>query len=76
MNEITLCHGITLFLGNFTAITTISNIQCVYKWNVRVRFQGDEEGDLKVMGKYRSLETSIKCHSVEQNGNEMGSSCF
>ncbi len=35
-NEIAPCHCITLFTGNFTALTTIANIQCVYKWNVGV----------------------------------------
>ncbi len=51
MNEIAPCHGITLFLGNFTALTSVANIQCVYEWNVGVRFEGDKEGDLKMMDK-------------------------
>ncbi len=51
MSEIALRHGITLFLGNFTAIATIANKECVYKWNVGIRFEGDEQGDLKIVDK-------------------------
>ncbi len=47
MSEISLCHGIALFLGNLTVITTIADKQSVYKWDVRVRFEGDEERNLK-----------------------------
>ncbi len=48
MSEIALPHGIMLFLGNCAAITTIANKQGVYKWNVRIRFEVDEERNLKV----------------------------
>ncbi len=51
MNKMALRHGITLFSGNVAALTTIANIQCVYKWNMGVRFESDEEGDLKMMDK-------------------------
>ncbi len=36
MSEIALRHGIMLFLGDCTAITTIANKQSVYKWNVGI----------------------------------------
>ncbi len=51
MSEIALRHGITLFLGNFTAIATIANEERVYKRNMGVWFEGDEEGDLKIVDK-------------------------
>ncbi len=88
MNKIALRHCITLFLGNFTALTSIAYIQCVYKWNVGVRFEGDEEGDLKMMDKIKgSCDNSMKCHGVVISGinellflevvrNEIGSPCF
>ncbi len=69
MNEVAPCHGITLFSGNVAALTTIANIQCVYKWNVGVRFEGDEEGDLKMMDKIKgSCDNSMKCHGVVLSG--------
>ncbi len=46
MSEISPCHGVTLFLGNCTAITTIAHKQSVYKWNVGVGLEGDEERNL------------------------------
>ncbi len=49
MSEIALRHGSTLFLGNFTASATIANKEGVYKWNVGIGFEGDEEGDLKIV---------------------------
>ncbi len=51
MSEIAVCHEITVFLSNFTAITIIANEQSVYKWNVGVWFEGDEERDLKIVDK-------------------------
>ncbi len=63
MNKMALRHGITLFSGNVAALTTIANIQYVYKWNMGVRFESDEEGDLKMMDKiYSSYDNSMKCH--------------
>ncbi len=34
MREIALVHGITLFLGNLAVLATVTNEECVYKWNV------------------------------------------
>ncbi len=51
MNKIASLHVIAFLLGDFAGITTIANKQCVYKWNVGVRFEGDKERDLKVFEK-------------------------
>ncbi len=48
MSEIALPHGITLLLSNCTAIASIANKQSVYKWNVGIWFEVDEERNLKV----------------------------
>ncbi len=60
MNEIAPRHGITFFLGDLAGVATIANKQCVYKWNMGIRFEGKEERDLKKMGK--SWNKSIKCY--------------
>ncbi len=36
MSEIALLHGITLFLGNLAVFATVTNKECVYKWNLCV----------------------------------------
>ncbi len=46
MSEISPRHGVTLFLGNFAGTAIIANEECVYKWDVGVGFEGDEEGNL------------------------------
>ncbi len=51
MDEIPSLHVITFFFGDFAGITTIANKQCVYKWNVGVRFECDKERYLKVFEK-------------------------
>ncbi len=48
MKKIASLHVITFFLVDFAGITAIANKQCVYEWNVGVRFEGDEERDLKI----------------------------
>ncbi len=51
LNDVAPRHRITLLLGNFAGTANIANKQCVYKWNVGVRFEGNEERNLKVINK-------------------------
>ncbi len=60
MSEIAMHYGITFFLGNCTAITTIAHKQSIYKWNVGVGFEGDEERNLKIKKNYWHQFTGIK----------------
>ncbi len=53
MSEISPRHGVTLFLGNFAGTAIIANEECVYKWNVGVGFEGDEERNLEVIKKIK-----------------------
>ncbi len=55
MSKIALRHGMALFMGNFAGTATIANKQCVYKWNVGVRFEGNKERDLKKKPKLRAF---------------------
>ncbi len=48
MGEVVPCHRIALFLGYCTVTSTIVNKQCVNKWNVGIRFEGDKDRDLKI----------------------------
>ncbi len=48
MGEIVPRHRIALFLGYCTGTSTIVNKQCVNKWNVGIRFEGDKDRDLKI----------------------------
>ncbi len=74
MSEIALHYGITLFLGNVTVITTIADKQSVYKWDVGVGFEGDEERNLKMVKKNlkRPWHQFKECSTVEVTGIKMG----
>ncbi len=63
MNEAALRHGITLFLGNFARTANIANKQCVYKWNVGVRFEGDKERNLKVIKETKQMLAN--CYHIQ-----------
>ncbi len=64
MNEVAPRHGITLFLGNLAGTANIANKQCVYKWNVGVRFEGNEERNLKVINKTKQMLANCYYNSV------------
>ncbi len=61
-------------LGNVTVITTIANEEGVYKWNVGVRFEGDEERNLKMVKKIfqKSWHQLKDCSTVEFTGIKIG----
>ncbi len=63
MSEIALPHGIMLFLGNCTASTSIENEQSVYKWNVGIRFEGDDDRNLKVRRREHRQKTMFSQYS-------------